>query len=443
MEDNDEEQKPNYVYFIESHNINEEYNIFFSNGATDKQNPEFIYEKTSNEKTSNEKISNNYKNFYLSLVYRIKIININEKFEIKILLVEKRNSKIKYGQIINKDMLKGNQSNYFLYNLEFIGTEGDYYHRNTLFPKTLYNRNFQFHLYLESIENKFKDPEKQNLIEDLILSSQNILVGVDTQFNLMSFITVFVESYKTKYFLRQINMFKIKKIKGLGDDTKENINKAKDILNLLYDNPEEKLINLKPKRKAKYIGIIYNIIFYFNLYYQKEKINTMLDNDNINENLFKLISAEFKYELPLQNISKEVLDKLIKETKNFSEIVSILKCYRNSCNCGDLLCVISENIHFISEKYNNEEIEINKKGNRNAFFGPLEIGNKIRIKENDDLANIIVLIKAIISELNETKINFIYFSPLFFEKYIQDYKENEISKLLMIKNIYFIRKYQT
>jgi hypothetical protein len=75
MEDNDEEQKPNYVYFIESHNINEEYNIFFSNGATDKQNPEFIYEKTSNEK-----ISNNYKKdlnfFYENISELDKLFNL-------------------------------------------------------------------------------------------------------------------------------------------------------------------------------------------------------------------------------------------------------------------------------------------------------------------------------------------------------------------------------
>ena len=246
----------------------------------------------------------------------------------------------------------------------------------------------------------------------------------------MFYITIFIELFKldiTKIFNTLILLFKTDRISELGIENQEVINEAKEIFNLIISNPEKELI----KFEKKYSNILYTIIFFFNYYYQKEKIYIMLDNDNINKNLFEYILHNPKY-ISTLNLSKELLDKFIKQANNFSETKVILK-YNN--NCFDLLFAINENKELIFNIYNlqKEKIEKNKKINYEEIV-PIKIEEYTQLKEND-LINIIGFIKEIIHEQNEKKIKIISFSSNFFQKYLDDYAKDNLGNLLLVQNI--------
>ena len=286
---NEKNNIPHSIYFIESHQTNKVYNSPYIE-KFDETNPpqiELIKEKISTEKNSLNVISK---------IYKFMVNKIDIKFEITV-LIEDTESNNKFEKKIVYNMVKTKNTNIFLYNFNFQLIEKENYNeiQNFLYsPSSNFfelSEESQFHLYLEDIESKYKDleKEKENIIKDLILSTQNFCLGKEKQYDFLFYLTIFNLCYKTDLINRLLLSFKperIIKIGNIKNDKINDINELKYLINSISSNPEPISILYK---KEKYR--LYNLIFYFNYNFQTDKINLMLDNININIYLYKFIAA--------------------------------------------------------------------------------------------------------------------------------------------------------
>ena len=350
MNNKNEIQKFQYIYFIEVHEDNRSFNLSISDGFKEKEYPEIEF---VNEILRNKEKDNNI--MFICGVYRFKMYNIKDNFEIKILL--KENNGNKFEQKINKKMIKGNNLHFFLYNFQFISKK-----KGMKLPSPSYSFNltndFQFQLYLESIKVKYKDLEEQTKpLNDLLLSTQNLFLGEKAKFEFIFYIFVFIECYKTNLIKRHLICFKIERITGFGEKNKEIINRAKDLINSIAKNPEEIMKNIEEYEKNKYLNLLYQIIFYFNIYCQSAKVKELLDNDQMNKNLFLFIS-KYSYSLPKISLPKEHISEIVKISGRFKEIKNIL--YYNN-DCFDILSIIKENEEYILEIYKQKKKKVKAK----------------------------------------------------------------------------------
>ena len=411
MKNKNENSKFHYIYFIEAHEATRVFNFSISDGfkKTEPSEIEFINEQVSN---------NNNDILFICGVYRFKMNNIKDNFEITILLKE-NNGNI-FEQKINKKMIKGHNVHFFLYNFHFQSISKN---KRNKFPSPSYSFNltneFQYQLYLESIKIKYKDLEleleKTRALNDLLLCTQTLFIGENIQFDFLFYISIFIACYKTKLIKRHLICFKIERITELRTINKEIINKAKDLFNSLAKNPEEIIKNIEENEKNKYLNLLYQIILYFNIYFQSTKVNELLDDDKINNNLFSFI-AKSSHILPKPSLSRDHLNSIVKICERFKEIKNVL--YYNK-DCYDILFIINENKKHILEKYkqrkNKDKTKEKKEKNEKK---PIELGEYIEPKINDSLFDIDLLIQDINIFRQKTNTKFIIFSPILFRKYL-------------------------
>ena len=414
MKDKNKNPGEHYIYFIETHEINKKFELSISQGIK----VELLYEE----------ITNQLKNLiFTSLVYRFKIKNMKEKLPITIQIEDKK--KNKYEKKIIKDMVRGSNIHFFLYNVEFRPTKGALHNIHNSAPSYIYHLSDQqqYQLYNKSIIEKFKDNEQERMIKELILSTQLLFIK-GRQFEFLFYLKIFRECYESIIVKKQLYSFRLERIKGLGDQKLNKIEEIQKDINLIKDNPDIVLKISRENEKIILSNCLYSIIFYFNYNFQKEKINDLLEDDNINQNLFKQI-LEHSHMFPNLLISKEALNIFIKCAENFSQIKDILK-YNNNVN--DILLIINDNLDFIFDKYKSNQFnERNKSKKKN---NPLKIEEYAEPKENDDIGSIIGLIKSINLFQKENE-QFIIFSPVFFKKYMDFYDGQNYENLLFLKEI--------
>ena len=436
MKDKNENIKFYYIYFIETHEESRNFNLSFSEGFKDKEQPkiEFINRKLSNDK-------NNLS--FISGVYRFKMTNIKKNFEIVVVL--KENNGNQFEQKINKNMIKGNNLHFFLYNFHFhFYTNKKKVKEKLPSPSEYFNltNEFQYQLYLESIKTKLKDSEQSKAINDLLICTQTLFVGEKAKYDFLFYISMFIECWKTNLIKRHLFCFRVERITGLGLLNKENnerIYKAKEIINLLTKNPEEIIKNFEEKEKLRYISFLYHIIFYFNIFFQSQKINEFLSDDNINEDLFVFI-LKYSDLLPILNISKDNLNKIVKIADNFKEIKNVLR-YNN--NSFDILFIINENKEYILEKYEKYIFDTKDKKEKKVKINSIELENYITPRIEDKLMDIEILIKDII-KFQKRKNKFIIFSPSVFKKYLDFANEFNYDNLLILQDIIkFMEEHET
>ena len=295
----------------------------------------------------------------------------------------------------------------------------------------------QFEIYLDILRNKFQKKQNTPENEDFILSTQSLLTGPNKKYNFLFFLSIFLECFSTKYINRHLLLFKPEKIIGLGEVANKKINPMKNILNILAKKPERIHIE-NEKDRQKTIDTFYSIVLYFNLHFQKEKVEEMIENEEIFGHLSeKLIKCSTFYEgliLPKKNV---VI--LINKIDDYNQVLNVLPFLGKDVIL--FLEVINDEKDFIKNLIQKEKTKIEaenqqiKDKKKKKEIPVIEIENYVQPKKEDDIIQINGIVNELINYQQENGIFYIKFSYSFFEKYIDFNNGVNYDNIGLIKNI--------
>ena len=418
---NNQEKENNYVYFIESHEKDKTTNIFLS-----KNHPGIEDLRIANTIISD--------NGYFITIYCFKIFskiicknNKNpQKLEFSITLID--GNKVKFKKMVSNLVM--NKDNFF-FNFKFPNS-GIF--NNILPPKSL-NQTLaeQFNFYLNYLKDSLKCTKESEEVNDLVLSIQRYIFGNNEKFDFALYLMIFAECYKSETIKKQLDLFIVEKIKGIGKLNDEKIKEIDDIFNEYVRDPIKKNINGFETKDYKLK--LFSVILLFSYNFKKEKINNLYDNIEINNYLYRglcTFTPLFKeYKLPMDKIKE-----IIKISQNFNELKNGLEY---SLNAKDLLQIIFDDI----EKFNNFYSEAKKeyKKDKKIKF-KIEIGEIVTPNINDNLKDISDLIHKIDEAIKNANLEFyLIFDSFFFIKYINLYRNKDLDNLLIILElITFLKK---
>ena len=344
-------------------------------------------------------------------VYRFKIYpdvlkkNENNEFKIDVILEEDNGTNHSYT-IGFKDI----DRDFYEYKLRMEGID--------ILPLEL---DEQFQIYLDILRNKYKKNQKTKENEDFIFSSLLLLRDEDNKYDLLFYLSIFLNCFATDFVQNNLLAFDPKKIKGIGEIPERRLKPIKNIINKFVKNPEQ--IHVKEKESIEETTkLFYSLALYFNLHFQKEKIEEMFENDKICDHLFigLLSYCEFFKDLILP---KKYVIKIIRKAKNYDQILTIL--FYLGTDFSTFLEVVKETKDIIYKFMNKDE------------DNKIEIEKYVEPKKEDDLENILSLLEGLKSFtifVNED-MKLIKFSSLIIEKYVEFYDEINIDKLIILKYI--------
>jgi len=406
----------NYVYFNYKQEKNQKYKIYLSSNYNTSDNLELIEEKDLENNTLIEPS--------IVKVYRFKIDpdslkkNKNNEFEIDVILEEDNGAKHNYTirfKDINKD--------FYEYKLRMEGID--------ILPLE-YDEQFQ--IYLDIIRNKYKKNQKTKENDDFIYSSLLLLKDEDNKYDLLFYLSIFLNCFATDFVQNNLLAFDPKKIKGLGEIPERRLKPIKNIINQMVKNPEK--IHIKEEKskeeKEETIKLFYSLALYFNLHYQKEKVKEMFENEKICDHLYdKLLSyCEFFKDLILD---KKHIIKLILKAKDYNQILILL--FYLGTDIITFLEVVEKTKEKICDFQKKEELE--KKKNNEIYDNLIDIEKYVKPKKEDDLEKIHALIVGFGQYTNFVNENMklIKYSSLIIEEYSEFYKEINVDKLILLKGI--------
>ena len=401
--ENQGEKKYNYVYFNFKQEKSKQYKVSLSSNYNASDTLELIEEKDLDY--------NAFMDPLIIKIYRFRIVpdflekNENNEFKIDVILEEDNGTKHNYS-IIFKDIDK----DFYEYKLRMEGID--------ILPLEL---DEQFQIYLDILRNKYKKNQKTKENEDFISSSLLLLKDEDNKYDLLFYLSIFLNCFATDFVQNNLLAFDPKKIKGIGEIPERRLKPIKNIINQMVKNPEK--IHVKEKESIEETTkLFYSLALYFNFHFQKEKIEEMFENDKICDHLFiSLLSyCEFFKDLILP---KKYVIKLIRKAKNYDQILTLL--FYLGTDFSTFIEVVKETkdlIYTFMKKNGDNKIEIEK------YVEP---------KKEDDLENILSLLEGLKSFtifVNED-MKLIKFSSLIIEKYAGFYEEINLDKLIILKYI--------
>ena len=410
--ENQDVKKYNYIYFNFKQEKKKKYKIYLSSNYNASDTLELIEEKDL-EDTFIEPL--------IVKVYRFKILpdllkNKNEQGEFEIELIFEEENEDKHHYTIRfKDL----DRDFYEYKLKMEGID--------ILPLEL---DEQFGIYSDILKNKYKKNQKTKENEDFISSSLLVLKEEDNKYDLLLYFSIFLNCFSTDFLQNHLLAFDPKKIKGVGDIPERRLKPIKNIINKFTKNPET--IHVKDEElRLKTTEYFYSLALYFNLNFQKEKINEMFENEKICEHLYeKLLSyREFFKDLILP---KKDVKKLIINAKKYEQILTLL--FYIGTDCITFLEVVRDTKDYI---YKFQKEEMNKNMDNELYENKIDIEKYIEPKKEDDLSNIFSLMEAFKSFtilVNEDMI-LIKYSSLIIEKYCKFYDEINVEKLIILKNI--------
>ena len=389
-----------FIYFIEVHDEIKNFQLSLSNNSEIK---------TSDiELLKEHKFSYQEKFNYIAKVYRFNISNYKNEFEISVKFIEEAENKNEYiRKITNKDMGESKRSHIFLY--DFTALDKNHNNFFALNSNDIpLNHGEQFQLYLNSLKEKITltTNSKENM--DLIQSISHFFNEKD-KYDFKFYISVFIQSINTELINKHLISFSPKNLTCLGEFNNEELQSYKEIINKITEDPEIILKSFTEEYKSKASTNLYTIILYFNLKFQKEKLNPIFKGKH--ELFHTIFSSNFSL--------FEVLD--------LNEIKVILSLPND---CVIFLFIVNICGQFILNKF-NKKIEKNEEIEKSKFF--IQADEYVTPKKNDKIEKIFSLINNIIDFQKDNNKQFISFSPSFFEKLIEANKHN-LENLLILKD---------
>ena len=427
-ESSEENKDYHFIYFIESHDKTRKIESYLS--------PEYKNSDTL-ELLPQMKLSDysDIKKSLISNLYRFKIFPENcdknkQEQEITIFFTEKKDEN-------NEEKI--NKSEYTLKIRDYRNDFYDYdlYDEKLNIVKLPYEQKFELYIYyLQS--TKAKQGSKE--YNEFILSSQRLLAGAEQRFDFLFYLLIFLECFTTKLVHRLLFSFKPKKIRGLGKVPSFKIKQMGKILNFLAKKPEKIRVEKEESRK-QITGLFYFVLLYFNLNFDKEKINDMLNDDQIFEYVYKNF-FQHTYLFEKMIISNELVCKLLKKVKEYNEIlISLSFLGKNFLNflivinkMSDLIIkFIAEEEKKIKEKKNEEDENENKNRKTKKVF--IEAESFVDPKLDDDLGKILDEINILKKYEMNTNRMIVKFSPNIIEQYINFNIDNNFQNLIILNNI--------
>ena len=358
-----------------------------------------------------EKVEEIMNDSSLSVIYRFKIIpeflkkgDKNKKYEIVVIAEEENRNESTHKYIIKFDDI---EKNYYEYNFKIKELD--------ILPLKYET---QFELYLQLLRKKYNKVKNSKENDDLILSTQLLIIEPNNKINFLFYIIIFLECYDTKLAHRHLILFNPERFDGIGKISNEKLKQITKQLDFIFENQEIIQIENKDER-IKSLQLFYSMLFYFNFHFNKDTANEIKGNKSIL--------------IPHKN---DVI-KLFKKSKTFNQILIALSGFNK--DIIQFLNLIYEEREFIT-KILEEEEEMEEKQIKNFNFIELEIF--VEPKKEDDINELYLSIKKIL-EYQNLNIKLVNFSPSVFEKYIEYYDEKDLNKLILLKRIIkIIRKYQ-
>ena len=410
---NKNDKRFKYVYFIMTYDKSKQIRVFISKKYKSSNTLEKVNDKSY--ESDNGKI--------ISDVYRFKIIE--EDFDYQKPLIE-------YQMPINI----GNDNYQYIIKLKDL--KRDFYEYNFEIKELnilLLDYQKQFEIYVDILRHKYKKKQSTPENEDFIISIQSLLTRSDENYSFMLYISVFLECFASKYVNSHFLIFKPEKIKELGEIDDKKIKIIKNILNLLIKKPEKLNIENENERQ-KIIESFYFVAFYFNFYFQKERIKDMLENEQISEYLYdNLIRYNIYFEGLI--IPEKDAIKLFRKSNDYYQVLSSLSYLGK--DVIQFLKFINEEKAVIAYLFQKEKAK-NKKDNNKIMdkknakeIQMINVENYICPKKEDDILQLNDIINDLIYYQKKNNISFIKFSYSFFEKYFDFndgicFKNNEVIK---------------
>jgi len=217
----------NYIYFNFKHEKNKQYKIGLSSNYNASDTLELIKEKH---------FDNNQMEPSIIKVYRFKILphllkkkNENNEFEIDVILEAENGTKYNYTirfKDINRD--------FYEYKLKMEGID--------ILPLEL---DKQFEIYSDILRDKFNKDQNTKENRDLILSSLLLLKDEDNKYNLLFYLSIFLQCFSTEYAQNLLLSFDPKKIKGIELIPKRKLTTIKNIINKLIKIQKRFILKMK------------------------------------------------------------------------------------------------------------------------------------------------------------------------------------------------------
>ena len=391
----------NYIYFNFKQDKSKQYKIYLSSNYNASDTLELIEEKDLDEEFIETLIVKVYRFKILPDLLKKEKENGKDKFEIELIFEEENEDKHHY--IIR---FKDIDRDFYEYNLEIVGIN--------ILPLEL---DEQFDIYLEILKKNNKNQESKEY-EDLIFSSLLFLNEKDNKYDLLFYLSIFLNCFSSYFIQNHLLAFDPKKIKGLGEISERRLKPIKDSINEFIINPEN--IHVKDENlRLKTTKIFYSLALYFNLNFQKEKMIEIFENEKICDYLYDelLNRREFFKDLILP---KNDVIKLIKKAKKYEQILTLLFYLRT--DCSTFLEVVKEGKEYIFQ-FQKEMCKDNK--DKELYDNLIDIEKYVEPKREDDLENIHSLIeglKCFTLFINEDMI-LIKYSSQMIEKYSEFYEE--------------------
>ena len=425
MEEKKDDEKKNeeykYIYFIDTHEKTKKFTFYFSDEYKGVEIENI--DKNDMEKELGQLSSE---------IYRFKIIPENlkkekdEKFQI-IILADGENGKKYQYEIKFSDANRNN----FMYDFNIEKTDFQ--------PLSLEE---QFEIYVQILKKKLKKKMESTENYNLILSTDEILDEKGKKYNFFFYLLIFLECFKTKLIRQHLLKFKPENIEGDGIFPEKKLVLIKNTLNILSKNPNNTL-NIKDLNdKEELIEIFYSILLYFNIHFQKEKVETMFDDEKV----FTYLSKKM---ISFHNLYKDLIlprDKvrnLLKKAETFEEILVIL--YYIGKDIIEFLQVIHLEMELIKDIYGNDfnklDEENENKDNKDKKEMPkIEVEKYITPKYNDNIEKLYEVASLIFVDEKINNVKIIKFSQPLLGKYIDFYIGKSIINLQLLNNLIILIK---
>ena len=396
----------NYVYFNFKHEKNKQYKFGLSSYYNSSDTLELIEEKDLDYYLIKPSVVK---------VYRFKIIpdllekkNEKNEFEIDIILEEENKTKYHYNI-----KFKDNDKDFYEYKFKIEELD--------ILPLEPVE---QFWIYSDILKGKYLKNMKTKENKDFILSSLLFLKDKDNKYDFLFYLSIFLNCFSTDLTQNILLAFDPKKIKGIGEIPERRLKPIKNIINKFVKNPEQ--IHIKEEKfRLETTEFFYFLALYFNLNFQKEKIEEMFENKKTCDHLYNNLLSYHEFFKDLILPKRDVI-KLIKYSKKYEHILTLL-CYLGT-DCLTFLEVVIDSKDYI---YKFQKEEMNKYENNKLYDILIDIEKYVEPKKEDDLLSIFSLIeglKSIALHINED-MKLIKYSSLIIEKYSEFYNEIDLETI--------------
>ena len=401
-----EKEDKKYIYFIYSFEKNK--NIEITSDFTLK-----IIKNFENKNENKEEFNTN--------LYEIEICKkkLKKVDSIKIQLIEKNEKPATFLIDVSDNRLYT-----FVYNVDF---RYDSFILN--FTRNLSRYNLTDKEKYEIFKQIDKKDKNYDISEDLIFYTLKLLK--ESKYYTFSFFVSLLGDIKNIFnMLNVLQLFNINKVRFEKEEDNKNIvlDKLLKKIDFIIKIQKEKIQHdLLESNKIINNDLLFILIFLYT--YQRNKIQEILKNRELNKYFFKILldNKKNKYK---QNLFPElilpgfIINEFIKSAKNYRDTILII-LYNN--NFYETLEIINENIKQLSDFIKKE-----KENEKN--YEKIKFDDFIKINENDDLDKIKKELEILFTSEKIYKINFVDISCQMLNRYMIINNE-KIDKLICLYQI--------